>query len=97
VLDPDASVQQAIPHLFATFARTGSARGTVQAFTAEGVQFPLRVRTGPNKGTLSRTPPRHQRALQVLHNPRYAGAFAFGRRAQRKGPGGPVRLPPASP
>jgi DNA invertase Pin-like site-specific DNA recombinase len=91
VLDPDASVQQAIGHLFATFARTGSARATVQAFTAEGVLFPLRVRTGPNKGTLTWTPLRHHRVLQVLHNPRYAGAFVFGRRTQRKGPDGRIR------
>jgi DNA invertase Pin-like site-specific DNA recombinase len=91
VLDPDTSVQQAIRHLFATFARAGSARATVQAFTAEGVRFPLRVRTGPNKGTLTWTPLRHHRVLQVLHNPRYAGAFVFGRRTQRKGPGGTIR------
>jgi DNA invertase Pin-like site-specific DNA recombinase len=91
VLDPDASVQQAIRHLFATFTRTGSARATVKAFTAEGVQFPLRVRTGPNKGTLTWAPLRHHRVLQVLHNPRYAGAFVFGRRTQRKGPDGTIR------
>jgi DNA invertase Pin-like site-specific DNA recombinase len=91
VLDPDASVRQAVRYLFATFARTGSARATVQAFAAEGVRFPLRVRTGPNKGTLTWTPLRHHRVLQVLHNPRYAGAFAFGRRTQRKGPGGTIR------
>jgi DNA invertase Pin-like site-specific DNA recombinase len=91
VLDPDASVQQAVRYLFTTFARTGSARATVQAFTAEGVRFPLRVRTGPNKGTLTWTPLRHHRILQVLHNPRYAGAFVFGRRTQRKGPGGTIR------
>ena len=90
-LDPDASVQQAIRHLFATFARTGSARATVQAFTAEGVLFPLRVRTGPNKGTLTWAPLRHHRVLQVLHNPRYAGAFVFGRRTQRKAPDGTIR------
>jgi DNA invertase Pin-like site-specific DNA recombinase len=91
VFDPDASVRQAIGHLFATFTRTGSARATVQAFTAEGVLFPLRVRTGPNKGTLTWTPLRHHRVLQVLHNPRYAGAFVFGRRTQRKGPDGTIR------
>ena len=91
VLDPDASVQQVIRHLFATFARTGSARATVKAFAAEGVQFPLRVRTGPNKGTLSWLPLRHHRVLQVLHNPRYAGAFVFGRRSQRKMPDGTIR------
>ena len=32
-LDPDAQVQGAIRRLFATFARTGSARAVVQAFS----------------------------------------------------------------
>jgi DNA invertase Pin-like site-specific DNA recombinase len=91
VLDPDAGVQQAIRHLFTTFARTGSARATVKAFADEGVSFPVRVRSGPNKGALGWTPLRHHRVLQVLHNPRYAGAFVFGRRKQRKGPDGTVR------
>src|SRR6266487_1242215 len=31
------------------------------------------------------------RVLQVLHNPRYAGAFAYGRRHQRRGPDGRTR------
>ena len=50
VIDPDAGVQQAISHLFATFARTGSARATVQAFRDEGLSFPARVRTGAAQG-----------------------------------------------
>ena len=40
VLDPDTGVQQALRHLFATFARTGSARAVVQAFTATGCCSP---------------------------------------------------------
>jgi len=52
VLDPDLGVQQAVRHLFSTFARTGSARATVKAFAEEGLLFPLRVRTGPNRGEL---------------------------------------------
>lgn len=90
-LDPDAGVRQAIRRLFATFGRTGSARATVKAFTDEDLLFPVRVRTGPNKGTLAWTPLRHHRVLQILHNPRYAGAFAFGRRKQRKTADGTVR------
>ncbi len=91
VLDPDTGVQQAIRHLFATFARTGSAYAVVKTFTAEGLSFPVRVRTGPNKGTLTRAPLRHHRVLQVLHNPRYAGAFVFGRRKTRKTADGHTR------
>ena len=40
VLDPDAGVQHAVRHLFATFVRTGSARAVVQTFNAEGLRFP---------------------------------------------------------
>jgi hypothetical protein len=83
-LDPDTGVQQAIRHLFAVFARTGSARAVVQAFAAEGLLFPLRVRTGPRKGELAWAPLRHWRVLRTLHNPRYAGAFAYGQRRTRK-------------
>lgn len=92
VLDPDASVQHALRHLFATFARAGSARAVVQTFRSEGLRFPARVRTGPHKGELSWTPLRHDRVLRLLHNPRYAGAFVYGRLRQRKGPDGKLRI-----
>ena len=92
VLDPDAGVQQALRHLFATFARAGSARAVVQTFNLEGLRFPTRVRRGPHKGELSWTPLRHSRVLNILHNPRYAGAFAYGRVRCRKGPDGKFRV-----
>jgi len=91
VLDPDQGVRDAVAHLFATFGRTGSARATVKAFAADGLLFPSRVQTGPNKGTLGWFPLRHHRVLQVLHNPRYTGAFAYGRRRARRGPDGTTR------
>ncbi len=87
-LDPDAGVQQSIRHLFGVFARTGSARAVVQAFNHEGLTFPLRVRTGAHKGELAWAPLRHWRVLRTLHNPRYAGAFAYGRRHERTTPDG---------
>ena len=90
VLDPDASVRQALAHLFATFARTGSARAVVQAFAAEGLLFPARVRSGAHKGELAWMPLKHWRVLRTLHNPRYAGAFVYGRHRQRRGPGGKI-------
>lgn len=91
VLDPDQGVREAVAHLFATFTRTGSARGTVKAFATEALTFPSRVQTGPNKGTLAWLPLRHHRVLQILHNPRYAGAFTYGRRRQRRTPEGRTR------
>src|SRR3984885_933137 len=44
VLDPDVSVRDAIAHLFATFARTGSARAVVAEFNTAGLLFPVRTR-----------------------------------------------------
>lgn len=79
VLDPDAAVQQAIHLLFDTFARTGSAWKTVQFFTTHAIPFPRRVHNGPHRGELVWGPLVHGRVRQILHNPRYAGAFCFGR------------------
>ena len=96
VLDPDAQVQNSLRLLFDTFARTGSACATVKHFGEEKLDFPIRLRRGPHKGELHWQALRHSRALQVLHNPRYAGAFAFGRTRQRRRPGGGIegkRLP----
>ena len=88
VLDPDSGVQRALRHLFETFARTGSARAVVQAFNRERLLFPVRVRTGPRKGELAWMALAHWRVLRTLHNPRYAGAFAYGRRRTAKTPDG---------
>ena len=88
VLDPDTGVQQAIRHVFTLFARTGSARATVQQFNIDGLLFPVRVRTGAHKGELAWMPLQHWRVLRTLHNPRYAGAFAYGRRRERVGTNG---------
>lgn len=87
-LDPDQQVQDALRLVFATFRRTGTARATVKHFRDEGLQFPRRLRTGPRQGELVWGVLGHARVLQVLHNPRYAGAFFFGRTRTRPGPNG---------
>lgn len=87
-LDPDAEVQNAIRLVFETFERTGSAIRTVRFFKEQGLLFPRRLRTGPDKGELLWAPPQHARILQVLHNPRYAGAFVYGRTRTRHLPDG---------
>jgi DNA invertase Pin-like site-specific DNA recombinase len=82
-LDPDQRVQQTLTFFFQTYQRTGSATAIVKAFRAQQLQFPRRLRGGPNKGELVWAALGHSRALQVLHNPRYTGAFVFGRSRQR--------------
>jgi DNA invertase Pin-like site-specific DNA recombinase len=88
VRDPDTAVQRAVSHLFATFTATGSATATVKAFREQGLLFPTRHRAGPHQGELDWVPLAHHTVLRVLHNPRYAGAFTFGRYQHHKLPSG---------
>ena len=88
LLDPDQQVQGAIRSFFETFCRTGSASATVRSFREQGLLFPRRLRTGPHKGELVWSPLLHWRTLGVLRNPRYAGAFAYGRTTSRRTVGG---------
>ncbi len=90
VLDPDVQVQHSLRLLFDTFTRTGSANATVKHFNREKLLFPHRPQGGPHKGELHWKPLRFARAVRTLHNPRYAGAFVYGRSRSRRRPGGGV-------
>ena len=92
VLDPDSQVRQSFGHLFETFERTGSASAAVKHFREQGLRFPRRPRSGVHKGELLWEALLHWRVLHVLHNPRYAGAFVFGRTRTRKRPDGTVEI-----
>ena len=82
--DPDAQVRATIHSFFSIFRRTGSAWATVKAFREQALLFPLRSRHGRHKGELLWEALPLWRALHLLHNPRYAGAFFFGRTRTRK-------------
>jgi len=88
VLDPDTQVQESLHLLFRAFRRTGSAMATVKVFRKQGLKFPRRLRGGPNKGDLVWGSLDHKRVLDILHNPRYTGAFVFGRGRTYKRPNG---------
>jgi len=92
ILDPDAQIQQALRLLFATFKRTGSAWATVKYFRDQELLFPRRVRVGPHAGELHWMPLQHNAVLKVLRNPRYAGAFCFGRTHTTKHPDGSLHI-----
>ena len=80
VLDPDMQVRETIVHFFDTFSRVGSASQTVKTFRQEGLLFPSRLH---NSETVFR-PLTVSTAQRVLTNPRYAGAYAYGRRQFRR-------------
>jgi len=98
VLDPDKHVQESIRLLFDTFARTGAAHASIKVFHNQGLLFPTRLARGPRKGELTWAPLYLGRLANILHNPWYAGTYAFGRGRHRKQPDGRMRrelLPPA--
>lgn len=83
VLDPDKQVQESIRFFFDIFRRSGSACAVVKTFRQKGLLFPRRLKRGPNKGQLLWAVLEHSRVLHILHNPRYAGAFVYGRSRTR--------------
>jgi DNA invertase Pin-like site-specific DNA recombinase len=84
ILDPDKQVQQTIKLMFDVFRRTGSAFGTVKAFWKDQIPFPHRPYSGPKKGELLWDQLTYGQAQSILQNPRYAGAYYYGRQRSRK-------------
>jgi len=91
VFDPDAQVQQSVRLLFETFSRTGTLYATAKYFRQHGLLFPARVMFGARKGELAWGALSMGRASSALHNPWYAGAYAYGRARWRKQPNGRSR------
>lgn len=81
VLDPDSRVRETIAYFFETFSRVESACQTVKVFRNEGLLFPSRLR---NSATTIFRPLTASTAIRTLHNPRYAGAYTYGRRHYRR-------------
>jgi len=88
VFDPDDQVQESVRSFFETFRRVGSARGAILTFREQGLRFPRRQRRGPHKGDVTFEPLTASLAYSILHNPRYAGTYAYGRKRWRRLPGG---------
>lgn len=92
VLDPDTQVHESVKLLFDTFNRNGSAYGTVKYFGAQGLLFPMRMDSRSRRGELVWSKLSVNRAVNILHNPWYAGAYVYGRSRRRKQPEGRSRL-----
>lgn len=85
VLDPDTQIRETIAHFFETFSRVGSASQTVKVFRNEGLRFPSRPN---NRAATIFRPLTASTAMRTLNNPRYAGAYVYGRRRYRRAPDG---------
>ena len=89
VLDPDAQIRETIAHFFETFSRVGSACQTVKVFRKEGLTFPSRLHTSD---TVVFRPLTVSTPMRMLNNPRYAGAYAYGRRRYRRAVDGKKKI-----
>ncbi len=102
VLDPDEQARAVVQLLFDKFAELGTLYGLFRYLVRNKIRLGMRIQNGPQRGELAWRRPALPTLNQVLHNPIYAGAYAYGRRAsiaQRRaaGQGQPRRrwLPPS--
>jgi DNA invertase Pin-like site-specific DNA recombinase len=81
-LDPDERVREVIRLLFEKFRELGSARQVFLWAREASLSLPVAERNCAVRRIAWRAPAYHS-VVQVLHNPIYAGAYAFGRSTKR--------------
>ena len=79
VPDPDQQVRQTFDLVFQTFRRIKSAHGVVKTLRQQGIKLPRRIRSGVHKGDLMWVEAEESRVRTILRNPRFAGAYVYGR------------------
>lgn len=79
VRDPDQRVQQSIFLIFQLFRQTGSARGVINEFRDRKLLFPRHLLMENNQREVTWGDLNHSSVLRILHNPRYAGMYVYGR------------------
>jgi len=91
-LDPDEQVQQVVRLIFRKFEELGTLNAVLRYLVKHRIQLGIRVREGPGKGELEWRRPNRMTLQNLLKNPIYAGAYAYGRRQidpRAKQPGRP--------
>ncbi|WP_457813836.1 recombinase family protein (plasmid) [Sinorhizobium meliloti] len=81
-IDPDEHVAETIKLVFAKFRELGSGRQVFLWLRSADIKMPVVLRNVEVRKLVWKAPAYHS-VMQILHNPLYAGAYAFGRRAQR--------------
>jgi len=100
VKDPDEQAQAVVELVFAAFARYRTVNRVLRYLLDEQVEFPRRVSSGADKGSLRWSRASRSTLNTMLKHPIYAGAYVYGRRrvdATKQCPGrrgsGRVSLP----
>lgn len=81
-VDPDEHVVEAVRLVFAKFRELGSARQVFLWLRSADIRMPVVLRNIDVCKLIWKAPAYHS-VMQILHNPLYAGAYAFGRKGQR--------------
>lgn len=81
-IDPDEHVVDTIRLVFAKFRELGSARQVFLWLRSAELKLPVVLRNLAVCKLAWKAPAYHS-VMQILHNPLYASAYAYGRRAQR--------------
>jgi DNA invertase Pin-like site-specific DNA recombinase len=79
VLDPDEAVQEAVRLVFLLVEQYNSALAVVSACAKLHLRFPTRCWGGKRADELIWSRLTHERVLNILHRPLYAGAYVYGR------------------
>jgi len=93
IKDPDEQARGVIETVFAQFERCGTLNGVLRYLVDRQLQLPDRIRSGPRTGELDWRRPNRATLSNLLRNPIYAGAYAYGRRPtdpRRRQPGRPA-------
>src|SRR5260370_5237815 len=80
VLDPDEQARHVVRLIFDTFARLGTLNGGLRYLAGHQIQLRVRARGGLAKGEIEWRRPTRETLQIMLHNPAYAGYYAYGRR-----------------
>ena len=92
IKDPDEQARAVIETVFTQFERRGTINAVLRYLVDHQMQLPDRLRSGPRTGELDWRRPNRATRSNLLHNPIYAGAYAYGRRRtdpRRRQPGRP--------
>ncbi|MGM9319381.1 recombinase family protein [Deinococcus aquaticus] len=79
-MDPDEQVQQVIQLIFRKFEELGTVHALLRYLVEHQVQLGVRERTRAGGGRLTWRRPNRMTLQNLLHNPIYAGVYAYGRR-----------------
>jgi len=80
LLDPDEQVRHVVSLIFRKFEELGTLNAVLRYLVKNNIQLGIRLREGLGKGELEWHRPNRMTLQNLLKNPIYAGAYAYGKR-----------------